>query len=70
MAKSVRFVRRKRSSFKKRRAQIGKKSQVARVRRSRRRVKVMRGGASKWSLLIIDPQNDFIDQDITTQKKK
>ena len=46
MAKSVRFARRKRSSFKKRRAQIGKKSKVARVRRSRRRVKVMRGGAA------------------------
>lgn len=59
MAKSVRFARRKRSSFKKRRAQIGKKSQVARVRRSRRRVKVMRGGAPKKILLIIDPQKDF-----------
>lgn len=59
MAKSVRFARRKRSSFKKRRAQIGKKSKVARVRRSRRRVKVMRGGEPKNILLIIDPQNDF-----------
>lgn len=62
MAKSVRFARRKRSSFKKRRAQIGKKSKVARVRRSRRRVKVMRGGAGpKNILLIIDPQIGFCE---------
>ena len=63
MAKSVRFANRKRSSLKKRRAQIGKKSKVARVRRSRRRVKVMRGGADpKNILLIIDPQIDFHPQ--------
>jgi nicotinamidase-related amidase len=45
MAKSVRFAKRKRSSFKKRRAQIGKKSKVARRRRHSRR-RIYKGGAS------------------------
>ena len=43
MAKSVRFARRKRSSFKKRRAQIGKKSKVARRKRSIRRYRIKGG---------------------------
>lgn len=59
MAKTVR-VGRKRSSLKKLRGLIGKKSKVARKNRSRRRVKLMRGGVDpKKILLIIDPQNDF-----------
>jgi len=69
MAKTVR-VGRKRSSLKKLRGLIGKKSKVARKNRSRRRVKLMRGGDSSDVLLIIDPQNDFTDIDKTIKKKK
>lgn len=58
MAKTVRVVR-KRSSLKRRRALIGKKSKVVKRSGSRRRVKLMKGGGPKNILLIIDPQNDF-----------
>ena len=68
MAKTVRVVR-KRSSLKRRRALIGKKSKVVKRSGSRRRVKLMKGGDGGDILLIIDPQNDFTDIEQTFGKK-
>jgi nicotinamidase-related amidase len=68
MAKTVRSGR-KRSSFKKRRALIGKKSKVVKRSGSRRRMKLMRGGeVGKNVLLIIDPQQDFVDNNSNGHK--
>jgi nicotinamidase-related amidase len=68
--KSFRIVK-KRSSLKKRRGAIGKKSKAQRKSGSRRRIMMIRGGGKpKTILLIIDPQNDFIPESYTDTNGK
>ena len=65
MARRTVRVMKKRNSLKKRSGAIGKKSKVQRKKGSRRRVRVIRGGnPGKNMLLIIDPQQDFVDENV------
>ena len=68
MAKSIRLIKRKKMTLKKRKA-INRKSKNQHKRLSRRKISKFYGGeVGKNILLIIDPQNDFSDIDGTNRK--
>lgn len=71
MTTTLRIGGRKRRSLNKRMRVLNKKTKVARRNGSRRRIKMIVGGAKGSNiLLIIDPQKDFCDIEETSSKQK